>query len=170
MDRSSPSTVRRFPSIWSESELFGHERGAFTGAQKLRLGAFEQANGGTLFLDEIGDMPTPLQAKLLRVLQERVVQRLGDSRSIPVDVQVVCATNNDLQSTIKTGKFRSDLYYRIAGFPITIPPLRERVEDIQVLATHFLQKHSERTDRQIDGIEEDAFQGDAAVRLARQCT
>ena len=146
------------PEYLVESELFGHERGAFTGAQKLRLGAFEQANGGTLFLDEIGDMPTPLQAKLLRVLQERVVQRLGDSKSIPVDVQVVCATNNDLQSTIKTGKFRSDLYYRIAGFPITIPPLRERVEDIQVLATHFLQKHSERTGRQIDGIEEDAFQ------------
>jgi two-component system NtrC family response regulator len=128
------------PEQLLESELFGHEKGAFTGALKTTQGKFEIANGGTLFLDEIGDMPLALQAKLLRFLQARVIERVGGREEIPVDVRVVCATNQDLKSLIAAQKFREDLYYRISEVPITIPPLRERAADAVVLANVFLQR------------------------------
>ncbi len=123
-----------------ESTLFGHEKGAFTGADKRKKGVFEYASGGTLFLDEIGDMPLEAQAKLLRALQERVIQRVGGNSDIKVDVRVICATNQDLEGLVKEGKFRQDLYYRINVFPIEVPPLRRRKEDIIPLAVHFVKR------------------------------
>ena len=140
------------PEPLFESELFGHERGAFTGAASRRIGYFERAAGGTILLDEIGDMQPALQAKLLRVLQEREIQRVGGSAAIPVDVQVIAATNQDLEEAITAGRFREDLYWRIAAFPIEIPPLRERREDLPELAEHFLHKHAERNGRSIRGL------------------
>ena len=121
-----------------ESELFGHERGAFTGAHATRAGKFELAQGGTLFLDEIGDMPLDMQVKLLRVLEERVVERVGSSRSIGVDVRVVSATHRDLARAIAEGCFREDLYYRLAVVPVHLPPLAARAQDVAILAAHFL--------------------------------
>ena len=126
------------PENLLESELFGHEKGAFTDARETRQGYFELAHRGTLFLDEVGDLPAPAQAKLLRVLQEKVVQRVGGRTTIPVDVHVVAATNRDLGEAIRLGQFREDLYYRLAVFPIPLPPLRQRGEDIPALADHFL--------------------------------
>jgi len=123
-----------------ESELFGHEKGAFTGAVDRHLGRFERAHGGTLFLDEIGELDANLQAKLLRVLQEKTFERVGGTRQITVDVRVIAATNRDLKSAVAEGKFRQDLYYRISAFPIEIPPLRERAGDILKLARFFLEK------------------------------
>ena len=140
------------PEPLFESELFGHERGAFTGAAARRIGYFERAEGGTILLDEIGDMQPAVQAKLLRVLQEREIQRLGGTNAIPVDVQVIAATNQDLEEAIAAGRFREDLYWRIASFPIVIPPLRERREDIPELAEHFLKRHAERNHRSIRGL------------------
>ena len=140
------------PEALIESELFGHEEGAFTGATKRRIGIFERATGGTVFLDEIGDMDLALQAKLLRVLQEREIQRVGTTTPIPVDVRLVAATNKDLEDAVKNGRFRKDLYYRISVFPIVIPPLRERREDIPLLAKHFLEKHTKRNGKSISGI------------------
>ena len=124
-----------------ESELFGHVKGAFTGAIKDKKGRFERANGGTIFLDDVDDMPMSMQVKLLRVLQEKEIERVGGSKVIPIDVRVVCATKVDLQQKIKTGSFREDLYYRLNVIPIHIPPLRERKEDIPLLAEHFVKKH-----------------------------
>jgi DNA-binding NtrC family response regulator len=121
-----------------ESELFGFERGAFTGAVTAKPGKFEQADGGTVFLDEIGDVPTAIQVKLLRVLQERDFERLGSNKTRKIDVRVVAATNVDLRQALEEGNFREDLYYRLNVFPLTIPPLRERREDIQELAERFL--------------------------------
>ena len=140
------------PEALIESELFGHERGAFTGATTRRIGYFERADGGTLLLDEIGDMQPALQAKLLRVLQEREIQRLGGEAAIAVDVQVIAATNQNLEEAIAAGRFREDLFYRIAAFPIEVPPLRERREDVPELAEHFLRKHAERHGRSIRGL------------------
>jgi DNA-binding NtrC family response regulator len=131
-----------FPETLLESELFGYVRGAFTGATATRQGRFEMANGGTLLLDEIGELPLNLQPKLLRVLQERQVDRLGDTRSIHIDVRVVATTNRNLMDLVKEGKFRSDLYYRLNVVPLRLPPLRERREDIPELAEHFLRKHA----------------------------
>ena len=128
------------PDNLLESELFGHVRGAFTGALQTRIGRFEQAQGGTLFLDEIGDLPRDLQGKLLRVLQEREVQRLGGSETIPLDVRVIAATNSDLPRKIAGGQFREDLYYRLNVVPIHVPPLRHRCGDIPLLAAHFVEK------------------------------
>jgi DNA-binding NtrC family response regulator len=128
------------PEQLLEAELFGHTRGAFTGAAFARIGRFEQANKGTLFLDEIGDMPLDLQAKLLRVLQEREIQRLGSSETIKVDVRIIAATNVDLQERIKQGKFREDLYYRLNVVPLQMPPLRKRTSDIPALVEHFIAK------------------------------
>jgi two-component system, NtrC family, nitrogen regulation response regulator NtrX len=125
------------PSELIESELFGHEKGSFTGAAARHLGKFEQAHGGTLFLDEIGDMPTAMQAKLLRLLQEGELERIGGERPIVVNTRVIVATHRDLEALVRKGTFREDLYHRIFVFPITLPPLRERVEDIPVLAEHF---------------------------------
>jgi DNA-binding NtrC family response regulator len=128
------------PETLLEDELFGHVRGAFTGAVQARVGRFEQAHGGVLFLDEIGDMPLALQPKLLRVLQEREFQRLGSSDSVRVDIRVIAASNCDLMERIAGGLFREDLYYRLCVAPIHIPPLRERREDIPALAAHFVEK------------------------------
>jgi len=121
-----------------ESEFFGHVRGAFTGAVKDRVGRFELADGGTLFLDEIGEVPLELQSKLLRVLQEGQFEKLGEDRTRSVDVRIIAATNRDLELEVREGRFRQDLYYRLGVFPIELPPLRERAEDIPVLAAHFL--------------------------------
>jgi len=129
------------PESLLESELFGHEAGAFTGAQRQRTGKFEEAIGGTVFLDEIGDIPLGVQTKLLRILQEKQVTRLGSNAVIPVDVRVIAATNRNLDSLVADGSFREDLLYRLNVFPITLPPLRERPDDIPLLAEHFLAKH-----------------------------
>lgn len=125
------------PAELIESELFGHEKGSFTGAAARHLGKFEQANGGTLFLDEIGDMPLPMQAKLLRVLEEGEVERIGGSGTVKVDVRVIVATHRDLQEQVREGKFRQDLFHRIYVFPLSLPPLRDRRDDIPVLIEHF---------------------------------
>ena len=146
------------PTELLESELFGHERGAFTGAVAQRIGRFESANGGTLLLDEIGDMPLHLQTKLLRVLQEQEFERVGGSRTIQVDVRIVAATNRDLKGMVDENKFRSDLYYRLAVFPMTVPPLRERREDIPLLTRYFVQKHARRMGRNIESIPAHAMQ------------
>ena len=140
------------PEALIESELFGHERGAFTGAATRRIGAFERAHGGTILLDEIGDMPMAVQSTLLRVLQERHIQRVGGNASIAVDIRVVSATNKNLERAVQAGEFRADLFFRIAAFPIVIPPLRERREDIPLLARHFLDKHGERAGKSMGGI------------------
>jgi formate hydrogenlyase transcriptional activator len=140
-----------------ESELFGHERGAFTGAVIQKMGRFEAANGGTLFLDEIGDIPLELQPKLLRVLQEQEFERLGSTHTRRVDVRVVAATNQDLSGLIAEKLFRMDLYYRLNVFPIALPPLRDRVEDIPLLVAHFVHKYAERMSKPISQIAKDAM-------------
>lgn len=146
------------PENLMESELFGYEKGAFTGATKQTLGKVETANGGTLFLDEIGDMPLALQAKLLRFLQERVIERVGGRQEIPVDVRVVCATNKNLDEMVAEGTFREDLYYRICEMVINIPPLRERSGDKILLARYMLEKHSRDLNRPISGFTAEATQ------------
>ncbi|MBX3214411.1 MAG: sigma-54-dependent Fis family transcriptional regulator [Labilithrix sp.] len=146
------------PSELIESELFGHEAGAFTGATKQRRGKFERASGGTLFLDEVGDMPLPMQAKLLRVLQEREIERVGGSETIKVDTRVVAATNRDLVKACESDVFRADLYDRLNVVPLHIPPLRARREDVPLLARHFLELASKANDRPGMRIEEEALQ------------
>jgi formate hydrogenlyase transcriptional activator len=140
------------PSALLESELFGYERGAFTGAVAPSVGRFQTADGGTLFLDEIGDLPLELQPKLLRALQEQQIERLGNGRSIQVNVRVIAATNQDLWSMVQERKFRADLYYRLNVFPINLPPLRSRVTDIPLLARHFVETFSLRQGKSIDHI------------------
>jgi two-component system nitrogen regulation response regulator NtrX len=134
------------PSELIESELFGHEKGAFTGAASRHAGKFEQAQGGTLFLDEIGDMPVAMQAKLLRVLEQREIERVGGDRAIQVDVRVIVATHRNLESLVKQGAFRQDLYHRVVVFPLTLPPLRERIDDVRLLADHFVEAISRQND------------------------
>ena len=146
------------PEHLLESELFGHERGAFTGAVARKTGRFERANGGTLFLDEIGDMSLVLQAKILRVLEERVLERVGGEETTPLDVRVVAATHQDLEQRISAGDFREDLYYRLAVVELHVPPLRERGDDVRELAFHYVAHFSERYDRPIEGITEQALQ------------
>jgi len=145
------------PAELIESELFGAERGAFTGANQSRPGRFERAEGGTLFLDEIGDLPGPAQSKLLRVLQEGEVERLGGTSVRKVDVRVVAATNADLRMAMRNGAFRSDLYFRLSAYPVTIPPLRERLDDIPLLAQRFLERFSGLYDKKVAGFSERAM-------------
>jgi transcriptional regulator with GAF, ATPase, and Fis domain len=150
------------PDTLLESELFGHEKGAFTGAMKTRLGRFEQAEGGTIFLDEIGDMPLTTQAKLLRVLQEREFERVGGNETVRVDVRLISATNKDLRQAIQQGEFREDLFYRLHVMLISLPALRERLEDLPLLALHFLRLYAGRFNKAIDDIEP------AAIHLLAQ--
>ena len=146
------------PETLLESELFGHVRGAFTGATMTKRGKFALADGGSIFLDEIGTMTTAIQAKLLRVLQEREFEPLGAERTQKVDVRVIAATNRDLKQMVADGKFQEDLYYRLNVIPVEIPPLRERREDIAVLVEHFVEKHRQRTGKRIDRLEDDVVQ------------
>lgn len=145
------------PESLLESELFGHEKGAFTGAQTLRRGLFERADSGTLFLDEIGEMPLVLQAKLLRILQEREFERIGGHQTIKVDIRIIAATNRNLDAMVKEGTFREDLFYRLNVIHLMLPPLRERREDISLLANHFLQKFSSENQRDIIEIDPSAM-------------
>jgi len=146
------------PTGLLESELFGHEKGAFTGAVAQRVGRFELAHKGTLLLDEIGEIPMELQPKLLRILQEQEFERLGSSRTIKTDVRLITATNCDLQQMVSEKKFRSDLYYRLNVFPVFVPPLRERVEDIPLLVSYFAQKYARRMNKRIERVPSDALQ------------
>jgi formate hydrogenlyase transcriptional activator len=146
------------PSGLLESELFGHERGAYTGALNSAVGRFQMAHQGTLFLDEIGDMPLELQPKLLRVLQEQEFERLGSTRTIRVDVRIVAATNRDLAQMVQERKFRADLFYRLHVFPIALPPLRDRLEDIPVLVWHFVRKFAERMNKEIDIVPQEVME------------
>jgi len=158
-DRSSGPFVKvncaAIPAGLLESELFGHERGAYTGAFTRTIGRFERANRGTLFLDEIGDLPLELQPKLLRVMQERQFERLGGAATIHTDVRVICATHGNLIKMIEEQRFRADLFYRVGVFPIEIPPLRERPEDIRSLVHHFAMTYAERMQKRITGIAEE---------------
>jgi two-component system response regulator HydG len=140
-----------------ESELFGHEKGSFTGAVGRKLGKFEQADGGTIFLDEIGDMPLTTQAKVLRVLQEREVVRVGGSERITVDVRVIAATHRDLEAMVRAGRFREDLYYRLSVYPIHLPALRQRTIDIPLLAAHFVSRFASAESKRLEGIADDAL-------------
>ena len=145
------------PENLLESELFGHKRGAFTGAVQDKIGLFEEAHHGTIFLDEINSMAQPLQTKLLRVLQERQIRRVGETKSVAVNVRVLAATNESLQEKIRSGGFREDLYYRLAVIPIEMPPLRERLEDIPLLVNHFIQKISAQNETELAKIDPDAL-------------
>ncbi|MBS1868027.1 MAG: sigma 54-interacting transcriptional regulator, partial [Acidobacteria bacterium] len=140
------------PTGLLESELFGHEKGAFTGASAQKIGRLELAHQGTFFLDEIGDLPLELQPKILRALQEKEFERLGSARTIPVDVRLVAATNRNLAKMVEDREFRSDLYYRLKVFPVQLPPLREREEDIPLLVKYFVSQHARRMNRQIETI------------------
>src|ERR1700683_658873 len=163
---ASPRRQQRFvaincaaiPAALLESELFGHERGAFTGAVTQTMGRIQAADRGTLFLDEIGDLPLELQPKLLRVLQEQQFERLGSGRTLQVDVRVVAATNQDLWQMVQERKFRADLYYRLNVFPITLPPLREREDDVRLLVEHFVQNFAERQGKSIDHIPDEVME------------
>ena len=147
------------PESLIEDELFGHGKGAFTGALLNRRGRFEEAQWGTIFLDEIRDLSLGLQAKLLRVLQERTIERLGTNTSIPLDVRVICATNRDLEQMVKDGTFRQDLYFRISVIKIQLPPLRNRKDDIPILAENFLRVFADAHKKHIRGFSHGGFQG-----------
>jgi transcriptional regulator with PAS, ATPase and Fis domain len=159
--KTSPFVAVNVPAIPSnllESELFGHERGAFTGADRQKLGKFELANGGTLFLDEIGDLALDLQAKILRALQEHEIERVGGEKPILLDLRVICATNRDLARRVQEGKFREDLYWRLKVVPIELPPLRTRREDIRDLAQHFLARTAAEHGRAPQTVSDGALQ------------
>jgi transcriptional regulator with GAF, ATPase, and Fis domain len=146
------------PASLAESELFGHERGAFTGAVQQKKGRFELAHNGTIFLDEVGELSAEVQVKLLRVLQEQEFERLGSTKPIKVNVRVIAATNRDLQQEVASGRFRSDLFYRLNVFPIHLPPLRERQPDVPLLATHFVNELSRRMGKALTGIHASAME------------
>jgi formate hydrogenlyase transcriptional activator len=146
------------PASLIASELFGHEKGAFTGALQRRLGRFEAANGGTIFLDEIGELPMETQITLLRVLQEREIERVGSSQSIPVDVRIIAATNRNLKAAVADGTFRRDMYYRLNVFPIHMPSLRERAEDIPLLVEHMIQRYADKAGKRFGSISTNALE------------
>jgi two-component system response regulator AtoC len=148
-----PINLGGVPENLLESELFGYEKGAFTGAEGRKIGLFELAAGGTLFLDEVGDMPLPLQVKLLRVLQEKRIMRLGGTRQLPIDARIVAATNRDLETAVRTGAFREDLFYRLNVIRLKLPPLRERREDIPALANLFVERFASEMGKRIAGLE-----------------
>jgi DNA-binding NtrC family response regulator len=150
--RFVPVNCTALPESLLESELFGHEKGAFTGAASRRIGKFELADGGTVFLDEIGEMSQAIQAKILRVLQEREFERLGGNELVKVNIRLISATNKNLEEEVRRGRFREDLFYRISVFPIHLPPLRERREDIPLLAGHFLSRYAEREGKTLQGL------------------
>jgi DNA-binding NtrC family response regulator len=152
-----PVDCASLPENLLESELFGHERGAFTGADRTKPGMFEVADRGTLFLDEVGELPLGLQAKLLRALQEREIRRVGGTKQIPVDVRLVAATNRDLAESVRKREFREDLFYRVNVIPIPLPPLRERAGDVPLLAYHFLGRYGRNRERPLEGIATDAL-------------
>jgi two-component system response regulator HydG len=166
LHRLSPRAERPFivlnaaamPATLLEAELFGYEKGAFTGALQRKPGHFELADTGTLFLDEIGDMPVEVQAKLLRVLQDGSFKRLGGTRNMQVDVRVVAATNKDLSKEVAAERFRQDLYYRLNVITVQLPPLRQRRQDIPLLAAHFLQKYAQENHKSVTAIQQDALQ------------
>jgi DNA-binding NtrC family response regulator len=153
-----PLNCAAIPENLLESELFGHEKGAFTGALQVRQGKFELARGGTIFLDEIGEMPLPLQAKLLRVLQERAFERVGGSREMKVDVRVIAATNRNLQEEVAARRFREDLFYRLNVFPISLPPLRERLDAVPLLAEYFLHRFCLQVGKKLKEVEAEALE------------
>ena len=179
-----PVSCAIFAETLIESELFGHERGAFTGAIKDRPGRFEAAEGGTIFLDDVDDVPMTVQVKLLRVLQNRVVERVGGARAIPVDVRTITGTKRDLRHLVAEAKFREDLYYRLNVIPITLPPLRERREDIPLLADHFLKRFFQRREQPVRPLSPGVLQAflrypwpgnvreleNACERIAQTCT
>ena len=153
-----------FPETLLEAELFGHERGAFTGAERARQGRFELADGGTLFLDEVGEMPLSMQVKLLRVLEDRKIERLGSVREIQLDLRLLAATNRDLEQLVKEGKFREDLYYRLNVINVHLPPLAERSGDVLLLAERFIQKYARKVGKDVNGLSQDAAAALTAYR------
>ncbi|WP_242344326.1 sigma-54-dependent transcriptional regulator [Anaeromyxobacter terrae] len=155
--RFVPVNCGALPSELVESELFGHAKGAFTGAVGAKPGLFEEAEGGTIFLDEIGELPLAVQVKLNRVLQEKEIRRVGDNRPVKVDVRVIAATHRDLRAEVAAGRFREDLFYRVNVFPVVLPALRDRRDDIPLLASHFLEKHAGALRKPISGVEADAL-------------
>jgi two-component system response regulator AtoC len=155
--RFVPVNCGALPPDLVESELFGHARGAFTGAATARPGLFEEADGGTLFLDEIGELPLATQVKLNRALQEKEIRRVGDNAAVRVDVRILAATHRDLKAEVAAGRFREDLYYRLHVFPVRLPPLRDRIEDVPLLAGHFLEKHARAFRREVTGFDADAL-------------
>jgi len=155
--RFVPVNCGALPPDLVESELFGHARGAFTGAAGAKPGLFEEAQGGTIFLDEIGELPLATQVKLNRALQEREIRRVGDNAPVKVDVRVIAATHRDLRAEVQAARFREDLYYRLHVFPVHLPPLRDRLEDVPLLATHFLEKHASAMRRVISGFDPEAL-------------
>jgi formate hydrogenlyase transcriptional activator len=157
------------PTGLLEAELFGHEKGAFTGAIAQRVGRFELANGGTIFLDEVGEIPLELQTKLLRVLQEREFERLGSTRTIHVNVRLIATTNRDLAQIVADREFRSDLYYRLNVFPIRVPALRERNGDIPLLVQHFTQRHARRCNKHITSVSSEAMNALSAYPWPGTC-
>jgi DNA-binding NtrC family response regulator len=152
-----PVNCGALPPDLVESELFGHVKGAFTGAAAAKAGLFEEAEGGTLFLDEVGELPLPAQVKLNRALQEKETRRVGGTDAVKVDVRVIAATHRELRAEVAAGRFREDLFYRLHVFPVRLPPLRERAEDVPVLAAHFLEKHARAFRREVDGFEPEAI-------------